>query len=415
MEFTGPKLEFQLKAQTPMIHFQARQTGATLRATEVKPKLDKFLLGKLGAEAKDERYQNIFLPASDGSAPTALKYKLRIFCTEPPLMVHINDGSMDRNNKYEFFYGNQNRSRDDLILGIESNPTVSVLCFIPALRELIAGYIEEFFLAFNFGTMQGKGFGGFLPVSAESSARIAAARALHARSGGRVYAMTFREGTSPLYMLNAAAHFYKLMKSGYNNSRSSEYEKSFIYTYMARPENGGYRSEKAFMKERGISPDYHPHHERDNVPSSGEFRYLRAVLGTTENISYLTGEKRQNPRTGQMQDVRTNIKIASDGHQVKRVPSPIFFKVVQNHVLITALPVPEAVFGKAYRFRGNGTGSLITPDVFNADDFLSRYVQHYNAVLKNTQMMRSGQRTNPNLAALPVFLSRAVRVEEVQL
>ena len=36
-----------LKAHTPLIHFQYNQSGATLRATEVKPKLDRFLLDKL--------------------------------------------------------------------------------------------------------------------------------------------------------------------------------------------------------------------------------------------------------------------------------------------------------------------------------------------------------------------------------
>ncbi|HIC77953.1 MAG TPA: hypothetical protein EYP02_02105, partial [Sulfurovum sp.] len=38
------KLEFSLKQHTPLIHFQSEQFGATLRATELKPKLDRFLL-----------------------------------------------------------------------------------------------------------------------------------------------------------------------------------------------------------------------------------------------------------------------------------------------------------------------------------------------------------------------------------
>ena len=39
-----PKLTVKLKQHTPLIHFQAEQDGATLRATELKPKLDKFLV-----------------------------------------------------------------------------------------------------------------------------------------------------------------------------------------------------------------------------------------------------------------------------------------------------------------------------------------------------------------------------------
>ena len=37
-----------LKQHTPMIHFQHNESGATLRASEVKPLLDKFILTKLG-------------------------------------------------------------------------------------------------------------------------------------------------------------------------------------------------------------------------------------------------------------------------------------------------------------------------------------------------------------------------------
>ena len=47
------KLSFTLRQHTPMIHFQADQPGATLRATELKPKLDKFLIEKLGGWSKE--------------------------------------------------------------------------------------------------------------------------------------------------------------------------------------------------------------------------------------------------------------------------------------------------------------------------------------------------------------------------
>lgn len=41
------KVEFTLKQHTPMIHFQSEQRGATLRATELKPKFDRFITEKL--------------------------------------------------------------------------------------------------------------------------------------------------------------------------------------------------------------------------------------------------------------------------------------------------------------------------------------------------------------------------------
>lgn len=42
------RLKFKLEQHTPIIHFQAKDAGATLRASEVKPKLDKFILTQIG-------------------------------------------------------------------------------------------------------------------------------------------------------------------------------------------------------------------------------------------------------------------------------------------------------------------------------------------------------------------------------
>ena len=59
------KLEFTLKQHTPIIHFQSDQKGATLRATDLKPKLDRFLIEQLkmldnNAKPK-EMYKNWFI------------------------------------------------------------------------------------------------------------------------------------------------------------------------------------------------------------------------------------------------------------------------------------------------------------------------------------------------------------------
>jgi hypothetical protein len=74
------KLEIKLKQHTPLIHFQHDQEGATLRASEVKPKLDKYLLTALGrgnyqagiAQARENGWL-----IGKGDHP-ALDYKIRI-------------------------------------------------------------------------------------------------------------------------------------------------------------------------------------------------------------------------------------------------------------------------------------------------------------------------------------------------
>lgn len=69
-----------LKQHTPMIHFQHNESGATLRASEVKPLLDKFILTKLGngdiREGRLYAKKNNWL--IDNEKNYALNYKLSI-------------------------------------------------------------------------------------------------------------------------------------------------------------------------------------------------------------------------------------------------------------------------------------------------------------------------------------------------
>ena len=62
----------ELEQQTPIIHFQHDQKGATLRATEVKPKLDRFILSKMGK--KEAEAGGWFIKDTK-----SLNYKLRFF------------------------------------------------------------------------------------------------------------------------------------------------------------------------------------------------------------------------------------------------------------------------------------------------------------------------------------------------
>lgn len=75
---------FTLTQQTPLIHFQHKQIGATLRATEVKPKLDRFLIKCL--ENAGEELSLAWLIENgkendDKEKSLALNYKIRIEAT----------------------------------------------------------------------------------------------------------------------------------------------------------------------------------------------------------------------------------------------------------------------------------------------------------------------------------------------
>ena len=52
-------LKVTLKQHTPLIHFQHDQENATLRASEVKPKLDRFILSSLYDGISDDEYDEV--------------------------------------------------------------------------------------------------------------------------------------------------------------------------------------------------------------------------------------------------------------------------------------------------------------------------------------------------------------------
>ena len=76
-------LTIKLKQHTPLIHFQHDQDGATLRASEVKPKLDKYILGKLNQEEKKQGESEGWIKGK-GKDKEWLDYKMSIKASGKP-------------------------------------------------------------------------------------------------------------------------------------------------------------------------------------------------------------------------------------------------------------------------------------------------------------------------------------------
>ena len=117
--------EFMLISQTPMIHFQFEQNGATLRATEVKPKLDAFLTEKAKQIGVDISQWLIH-------DTKALNYKMRIIA-EGASTSDCNIGN------YKFYFGNRGESKKDVVF---QNAKLQIICFLDELRDLICRTIK---------------------------------------------------------------------------------------------------------------------------------------------------------------------------------------------------------------------------------------------------------------------------------
>lgn len=397
VKFKHCKLRMELEAQSPLIHFQTNENYncLTLRASEVKPKLDQFLFRKLKLAYEDkiiyEKYPLIFID----EGLNALNYRMKIEIKGKKTNIIRLNNNKDRWLDYDLYYGNMGKPREEQKQGIISDITLTIFCFIPELRKLIQDYIEEFFIVTNFGTMQNKGFGSFLPKSCyynnpmneKQISQIAdyllddtISMMRGEKKGTKTcYCMKFidkknttsmdKEKIWPEYF-KQIKDFYGIMKSG-RNFRG--FSRSYIYKYM---HTKGIDNEKAWMKQKNISPVVNTkgknYDRRDKNP-----KYVRAMLGTGAVLSYIA-------KAGSNDKVP--IIITSKDEKVKRVPSPIYFKIVKNVVFIIAREIPEEIYNKKFEFRNketNKSGCLFTPNEFDIDEFLEKYVNYYNKDLRD--------------------------------
>lgn len=193
----------KLKQQTPMWHFQHDESGCCLRATEVKPKLDKFLLKK-----EPGLKQFIF-------AGNALEYKLSFVAPKLKGQVMSNNSPL--------FFGNMGDWRNQKQLIFYKDPIeMHILSFHDELVKTIKKHLCEFFGTHSFGTRQDKGFGFFFPEDKELP------QSEFSNPFGAQYMFTVPTADYDS-IFNHIYYFHKLIRSGINENKV--YYKSLMYFY----------------------------------------------------------------------------------------------------------------------------------------------------------------------------------------
>lgn len=409
-------LEVILKQHTPLIHFQHTQYGATLRASEVKPKLDRFLLSRLGGEKKES-----WLLRTSSILP-ALDYKIRIQPCEKKseylVASYLNRYEKDylKNEDIRFigispYFAqekqnkeiiNGNISLDDLIctgiifknkrndpeknnsLRSVENLIVTISSFKKDLVEFIAEQIQTFFLIENFGSRQNKGFGCF---EVKFIKLMGSDRKYVLEPNEDILASNFQfcyKKTMPKKSLSnifkTITDDYKLLKSGKNDS---ECLKSKLMLYG---KDKKMRWEKKFLKEnidnvfqKNENSKYELfslHKKNTPIKQDEHFTYLRALLGTANQYEFLL----KNPPAPKKK-MLVSVK-GVDG--VERFKSPIMFKVLEENIYMVGNNMPEEIFNKEFYFEVTVEGdssyenvkiekTLKTPESFNLIDFMNDY------------------------------------------
>ena len=138
------KIEFTLKQHTPIIHFQSEQNGATLRATELKPKFDRFLKEYAFNGVIPEEF---LIPKQDN----ALNYKVKLI---------PKNKEVDLPNSFLYFANNAVKNDNEKKHTVKtSSLDIEFFTFNTKLLQKIEKYFNDFLLITNFGSRSSKGYG----------------------------------------------------------------------------------------------------------------------------------------------------------------------------------------------------------------------------------------------------------------
>ena len=240
-------LTFTLKQHTPMLHFQASQQGATLRATDVKPRFDRWLIEKVwkndfdqccsflvGYSEKFSKKQMDDFRKKFNTGYRALNYKMRIIAGNNGRIIPFSqikgtrdDGRPIYQQNAPMYFGDKSGEKHNLL---DNDNLIKMEVAVPdaKLGEEIERHIGSFFMNNNFGTRASKGYGSFTVTDKELTQN-------------KLFYTT--KGTY-LDVLNEVDKLYKTMRSGINFG--GIYFKSLMFSYAR---SLGMRWDKKTIKE----------------------------------------------------------------------------------------------------------------------------------------------------------------------
>jgi len=397
------ELKVKLKQHTPLIHFQWDQEGATLRATEVKPKLDRFLA------TKNDYIKSIF--EKRGSLP----YKLKINGTYDNAIVkeiepikrnekgETSQSGKPKRESFPAFFGNLRKEESEQHNNEEetynprykfvfyNNLELQFLSFEPEILDAIKNNIAEFFFRYNFGTRQSKGFGSFYIHESDETYKEPDSFTKEPMQITKYYFdLNIKSGNfyeKYKILFSDIDLFYRTLRSGINivNSKNGErvtvfYFKSIMFLYAMQK---GWTWDKKAIKEKFVDKKIldeqkTKHKYPDILTFKGKNEYLvRDLLGVAPLQHYFY----RNPYL----HLSYNFYLQYDEkNKIQRFQSPIIFKPIATdennfRVYLILNHIPDEMFNKKFiinKIPENGSKEsfdsieLFTPPRFDIEDFL---------------------------------------------
>lgn len=403
-------IEMKLKQETPMIHFQHDSSGATLRASEVKPKLDRYIKRKYLAEhpnmtdEEKKAYKKWFIGDTD-----ALDYKMSIHAVGTPIKSNTiereckaadllkNDVTVDNINKArrvvdakyherlvsinQSYFGNMvtkpdspeykaevSASYKETVL-YKNSITLKIVCLNNELRTVIEKYLISFFINTNFGCRQTKGFGSFLPTELNGKRIALKKNEIDSLIDGEAYFWFDSKTTDPDTMMEQARIVYSVMKAGLNGTRLQKDRNNPSLLRYKNPEAyirgfsmgdflGQTGSEKAKIKKFLFRRPYDLSfvNGQSNQEASYEYKeynFIRAVLGLADNYDF-----RDAPR-GRTAKIQVYHYPDNSSELIQRFPSPVTIKIIDHYVYFVINDSYKKILNKTFLlFKSNGSEDI---------------------------------------------------------
>lgn len=419
-----------LVQHTPMWHFQSREAGCGLRATEVKPKLDRFMIGKTGRENLPASYW-IDHARSEQADYFALNYKLSFI---PAGKKEVIGSIREKKNLFPLFFGNIGTDREqkkELVYypdGIEMH----IFCLNDGLLKLILSSLNAFFACTGFGTRQSKGFGLFYPrnnpekeneantfdFSGASYQFDVTLGSAHLKNVDEMFATALENTFSELFKY--IHYFHKMIRGGINEG--GVYYKSLMYHYARAKKD---REEK---RENWDKPVIRHHfqlyknvykticgvssHPESGYHSRKEMKEEYVRLNKGVNSKWLFREALGLSGNQMWKAYGDTIYIESEDPEINRFKSPILYRPVPRgegnysiylYILAIEAQVHQRYYETTFRIRDKGgradplSGMQIYSG-FSLSDYLDFVMQRCKEGVK-------GEGTNPAIRQYvePVF------------
>lgn len=419
-------LKVILKQHTPLIHFQHDQYGATLRASEVKPKLDKFIVTtefrNNFREVKNYLQRNANISDDDleqkfNDGFRALNYQLKIVAgDEQKLNITLNtreqetieeqpDGRRISVTKYltENFpmllsnMGGKEDSSKLLNLVLHDYVVMIVISNDVNLLGMLKATLPKFFATTNFGQRSTKGFGSFTVFRYNAEKPINWDETLYYEAGCPYMGFNVAKGTDisekakQIAIMEVIDFYWKCLKAGINYTRSrlvdgqvvaqfpNRYIKSYLYVFLNT-------LLKKTWEKRSIKREFRLGADRSVVVNDNIPIFARGFLGCPDK--YLYGSR----------EVKVEHFERNDSpNKIDRIPAPIYFKPVcfNNKVYIYLLFDMEIVLNlrsipnKTFRFTYGGRSLDLELDVFLKKGTYNLFLDYFHEYLsfdRNVQL-----------------------------